>query len=158
MEKEYFVDFDGVILDSQERFLEVMRDNINYYDWLDYLSSIDWKQFLQECNEIDDSLSVLKRLQNLKRLKGIITSIHSFVEGQQKLIYLREKEILVPIYYVLPFQKKSEILIPNKLTVLVDDKLVNCLEWKKAGGTSLLFDPMDKEKEIEKIRSLKQLL
>ena len=158
MEKEYFVDFDGVILDSQERFLEVMRDNINYYDWLDYLSSIDWKQFLQECNEIDDSLSVLKKLQNLKRLKGIITSIHSFVEGQQKLIYLREKEILVPIYYVLPFQKKSEILIPNKLMVLVDDKLENCLEWKKAGGTSLLFDPMDKEKEIEKIRSLKQLL
>ena len=158
MEKEYFVDFDGVILDSQERFLEVMQDNINYYDWLDYLSSIDWKQFLHECNEIDDSLSVLKRLQNLKRLKGIITSIHSFVEGQQKLIYLREKEILVPIYYVLPFQKKSEILIPNKLMVLVDDKLENCLEWKKAGGTSLLFDPMDKEKEIEKIRSLKQLL
>ena len=158
MEKGYLVDFDGVILDSQERFKYVMKDNTNFYDWMEYLSSIEWYSFLRKCNEIDDALTVLKKLEYLNRLKGIITAIHGFKEGKEKLIYLREKGIHVPIIYTLPLQKKSEVYIPNENTILIDDKIKNCVEWELAGGKALLFDRNANEKDKGKIRTLKKLL
>ena len=35
MKEKYLIDFDGVILDSQDRFQEVMKDNINFFDWME---------------------------------------------------------------------------------------------------------------------------
>ncbi len=158
MKKEYLVDFDGVILNSQEKFLEVMGNNIDPNDWLKYLRSINWYLFLRECEEIDESISTLNKLQELKKLRGIITAIHSFSEGEEKAIYLRERDIVVPIYYVLPKQKKSEVFIPKHHHVLVDDRVINCLEWEKDGGSSLLLDTNLSNKEKGKIKSLKDLL
>ncbi len=139
MEK-YLVDFDGVILDSQDRFEDDMKDNIDFNDWMDYLNSIDWYSFIRECNEIDESIDTLKKLEELKKLKAIITSIHSFDEGKQKEIYLREKGIYVPILYVLPKQEKSKVFIPTKEDILVDDKIRKCEDWILAGGDAILFD------------------
>lgn len=158
MKKEYLVDFDGVILNSQDKFLEVMGDNINPDDWLKYLRSINWYMFLRECDEIDESISSLIKLQELKKLKGIITAIHSFSEGEEKSIYLRERDIIVPIYYVLPHQKKSEVFIPHRHQTLIDDKVRNCLDWEKDGGSYLLLDTKLSHKEKGKIKSLKELL
>ena len=155
---EYFIDFDGVILDSQDRFVSIMKNIEDLNEWINYLSSIAWHSFLRECNEIDNSIYVLKELQKNQRLKAIITSIHSFTEGKEKQIYLREKEIFVPIIYVLPEQKKSSVYIPNEHQILIDDKLSNCLDWELSGGKSLLFDPHETNPRKEKIKSLKQLL
>ena len=158
MNLEYLIDFDGVILDSQSRFEVDMKGNTNFDDWLNYLSSIEWYRFLRECNEIDGSLSALQELQKYKKLRAIITAIHSFEEGRQKLIYLRDNHIEVPVLYVLPEQKKSDIFIPKRNTVLVDDKLNNCIDWKNSGGMSLLFDYKDNTGSKEIIKSLKQIL
>lgn len=155
---EYFIDFDGVILDSQDRFVSSMKNVKDLNKWVEYLSSIAWNSFLRECNEIDDSITVLKELQKQQKLKAIITSIHSFTEGKEKQIYLREKNIMVPIIYVLPEQKKSSVYIPNKNQVLVDDKIKNCIDWELSGGKALLFDSHETSKRKEKIKSLKQLL
>ncbi len=158
MVDEYLIDFDGVILDSQERYKRDMKDNRDLYAWIDYLSSIEWYRFLRECNQIDESLSVLNELQRLKRLKAIITRIHAFEEGKEKLVYLREKGIKVPVLYVLPEQKKSEVLIPERNMVLVDDDYKNCIDWELAGGRSLLFRPDNALHDLKTIKSLKQLL
>lgn len=158
MKKEYLIDCDGVILNSQERFLEVMKDNKNPIDWHNYLCSINWYLFLRECQEIDESISTLLKLQELKKLKGIITKIHSLEEGEQKLIYFRERDIIVPIFYTLPYQKKSEVFIPKKNHILIDDSKRNCKDWTNDGGTSLLFDAKLTHKEKGKIKSLKDLL
>ncbi len=154
----YFVDFDGVILDSQDRFLIDMKDNVDFDDWFDYLNSLDWYKFLRECNEIDDSISVLKKLQELKKLRAIITSIHSNDEMTQKLIFLREKEIYVPVLYVPPKTEKSKVYLPNKNDILVDDKIRNCRDWENAGGSSILFDSHLEKPEKQKIKTLKDLL
>ncbi len=158
MVEKYLIDFDGVILDSQERFKKDMKDNKNLYDWIEYLSSIEWHKFLRECNEIDQSLTTLKKLQQLKKIKAILTRIHSFQEGKEKCIFLREKNIEVPVIYVLPEQKKSEVIIPKKNLILVDDDRKNCIDWEKDGGTSLLFQPNSTEQSKKMIKSLKQLL
>ena len=158
MVEKYLIDFDGVILDSQERFNKDMKDNINLYDWIDYLSSIEWNKFLRECEEIDDSMTVLAKLQKYNRLKAIITRIHDFEEGKEKLIYLRERGIEVPVLYTLPEQRKSAVLIPKQDLVLIDDSKENCLDWELNGGKSLLFNPKDSTNDKKIIESLKQLL
>ena len=158
MKEKYLIDFDGVILDSQDRFQEVMKDNINFFDWMEYLSSIEWYSFLRSCNEIDESISVLKELERLKKLKGIITAIHSFKEGQEKLYFLREQNIHVPIIYTLPHQKKCDVYLPTKKLILVDDKKTNCLDWNLAGGKAILFDRNLAKEENGKIKTLKKLL
>ena len=154
----FLIDFDGVILNSQERFVDAMGKNDNLYDWMDYLSNLKWYEFLRECEEIDESLSTLRKLQKMKKLKAIITAIHCFEEGKEKLIYLRENGIVVPIIYTLPEQKKSEVYIPKKNIVLVDDKIRNCNDWRKDNGKALEFDPRYEGHSKEKIKSLKQLL
>ena len=156
--EEYLVDFDGVILDSQDRFIAEMGSRTDLYEWMDYLATIEWYKFLRECNEIDESISTLQLLQELKKLRAIITHIHGFEEGKEKLIYLRERGIEVPVIYVLPEQRKSSVFIPNKQLVLVDDKIRNCTQWVEDGGSALQFDPHSKGNEKGKIKSLKQLL
>ncbi len=155
---EYYIDFDGVILDSQDRFLDVMGSSTDLDEWMDYLASLEWKKFLRECNEIDNSISTLDELQKYRKLKGIITQIHCFNEGKEKLLFLRERGIIVPVIYVLPEQRKSTVIIPNKNLVLVDDKVRNCKQWTNDGGSSLQFDPHSTGNEKGKIKSLKQLL
>ena len=155
---KYLIDFDGVILDSQERFKRVMKDNKDLYDWMDYLSSIEWYNFLRECYEIDDSLESIKKLQSLKRLKGIITRIHSFEEGKEKLLFLRENGIFVPIFYSLPEQKKSTVYIPNNEVILIDDDVNNCKDWERNGGQALLFKPNFEGNSKRIIKSLKDVL
>ena len=154
----FFIDFDGVILDSQDHFLIDMKDNIDFDDWFDYLNSLDWHKFLRQCNEIDDSIDVLRKLQELKQLRAIITSIHSLNEMKEKLIYLREKELYVPVLYVPPKTKKSDVYLPKKDDILVDDKVRNCIDWENAGGTSILFDSHLEIPEKYKIKTLKDLL
>ena len=158
MDKNYFIDFDGVILDSQDRFLMDMKDNVDFNDWMEYLNSIDWYNFIRECTEIDESLSVLEQLQKLKKLRAIITTIHSMDEGNQKMIFLRERNIEVPILYVLPTQKKSEVYIPSIRDILIDDKQKNCNDWIEAGGSAILFDSHADTNDKSKIKTLKQLL
>jgi hypothetical protein len=158
VDDQYLVDFDGVILDSQERFMRDMKDNRDLYAWIEYLSSIEWHRFLRECQPIDDSLDVLRELQRLKKLKGILTRIHAFLEGKEKCLYMRESGILVPVLYVLPEQKKSQVITPNKGLTLVDDDPNNCQDWELAGGTALRFDPHYSGDDKKTIKSLKQLL
>ena len=158
MERNYCIDFDGVILDSQDRFEIDMKDNVDFNDWIEYLSSIDWYNFIRECTEIDESLSVLRKLQKLQKISAIITSIHSMEEGNQKMIFLRENNITVPIIYVLPTQKKSDIYIPKFKDTLIDDKKKNCDDWISRGGSAILFDSHSKSNEKNKIKTLKQLL
>ena len=158
MDKELYIDFDGVILDSEKRFKKDMIGKTKLEDWIEYLSTIEWFNFLRECNQIDESLDTLKKLQKYKQLKGIITKIHVFEEGIQKAVFLRENGIIVPIHYVLPMQNKSTIVKPSKNKILVDDDIKNCIDWEKNGGTAILFDPYAKTEDKKAIKTLKKLL
>lgn len=154
----YFIDFDGVILNSQDRFLIDMKDNVNYDDWVRYLNSLDWYNFLRECDEIDESITTLKKLQELKKLKAIITTIHGLDEMSEKLSFIRENDIYVPVFYVPPRTKKTAIYYPKSDDVLVDDKIRNCQDWINAGGVAIHFDSHLEKIEKNKIKTLKQLL
>ena len=157
MEK-YLVDFDGVIIDSMDTFRRDMKGKTGLDEWMEYLSSINWYKFLRECNEIDNSFNSLKELQELKKLHSIITRIHSFNEGIEKLRFIRENGINVPVLYTLPEQKKSEVFIPKKEFILIDDDVRNCKDWEHNSGDALLFKPELETDNKKIIKTLKNLL
>ena len=157
--ERYLVDFDGVIINSQEKFESHMGDNTNFDDWNRYLNSIDFRKFYRECEEIDDAFESLRRLQELRKLKAIVSTFHSFHEGEEKTLIIRENGIKVPVVLVLPNMQKSVIYPPqSKEDILIDDKLYNCEPWDKAGGDSILFRPKQKVYTRRSINSLKELL
>ncbi len=157
MEK-YLIDFDGVVLDSQSKFDEVMKGNTKLSDWSQYLNSINWHEFYKTCDEIDNAFDTLKKLQSLQKLKAILTSIHSFDEGKEKTFLLREQGIDVPVIFALPDQWKSSVYPPSKEDVLIDDKEKNCFDFENAGGKALLFRPKNYYGNKRIIESLKDLL
>ena len=150
-------DFDGVYLDSQREFLKVMKEETSLELWMEYLNTIDWKNFLRNCNEIDGSTDTFLELQKLKILRGFITRIHSFEEGKEKASFIRENGFYVPIYYVLPKQEKSVVYIPDEHVVLLEDDYSNAFEWELRGGRSLIYDP-DKEDDKRIVKRLTHLL
>ena len=156
--KKYLIDFDGVVLDSQAKFDEVMNGNKNFFDWEKYLNSINWHEFYKSCNEIDDAFSTLYKLQMTDRLMGILTTIHSFDEGREKTTILRLNKIEVPVIFVLPHQSKSIVFPPIPNVPLVDDKSENCHEYEKHGGEALVFKPDSLKKSKKIVKSLKELL
>ncbi len=151
-------DVDGVLLNSQERFNQVLKKENSVEEWHDYLTSINWDEFLHECEFIPHALEVFQELEELKILRGFITKIHSLEEGREKGYFLREHNFHVPLYLVPPDQRKSVIYVPNRKVILLDDKESNYEEWEEDGGKSILFN--DKEMITEKryVKSLLELL
>lgn len=151
-------DFDGVFLDSQKKFNEVMKEETDLDKWMDFLNGINWKKFVRECEFIPGAIETFTELQDLNILKGFITRIHSFDEGKEKCLLLRELGLYVPVYYSLPEQPKSSVYIPNRKVILLDDNLDNCNEWDLNNGKSILYDPTQKNCEKKYVKSLYDLL
>lgn len=151
-------DFDGVFLDSQSRFLQVMKDEKDFDKWMKFLNEINWKKFLRECNLIPGALETFTELQSLKILRGFITTIHSFEEGQEKCNLLRDLGMTVPVHFALPKQDKSEVYIPNSKVVLLDDMEKNCNNWEENHGKSILYSPTKEIHGKKYVKSLTELL
>ena len=151
-------DFDGVLLDSQKKHNEIMGQEKDFNLWMEYLNSIDWHLFLRSCNEIEGAIDTFLELQKLDILKGFITRIHSFNEGKEKCLILREIGLYVPIYYALPMQSKSMVYVPNKNTYILDDDLINSKDWENNGGKSLLYNPDIKRSTKKIIKKIPNLL
>ena len=151
-------DFDGVFLDSQKKFNEVLQEDNSLEQWMDFLNGIKWKEFLRECDLIPGALETFTELQSMKILRGFITSIHSFEEGKEKCNLLRELGFIVPVYYVLPEQSKSSVYIPSRKVILLDDKEKNCREWREKHGKSILYSPNSKTCGKKYVKCLSELL
>ncbi len=151
-------DFDGVLLDSQKKHNEIMGAETDFYLWMEYLNSIDWHTFLRNCNEIEGAFDTFLELQKLNILKGFITRIHSFDEGKEKVMILRDSGLYVPIYYALPMQPKSLVYKPNKNTYILDDDPANNKDWEKNGGKALLYNPNAKRNSQKTIKKIPNLL
>ena len=151
-------DFDGVFLNSQERFDEDMNGEIDSKLWEIYLNNLDWIKFLKECEEMPGATEVFKELIEKEILKGFLLQIHTIPEGLAKANLIREKGIYIPIYYVLAPQKKSLIYPPKENIILLDDKIRNAIDWEENGGKAILYNCKTKKKNMTYINNLSDLL
>ena len=151
-------DFDGVFLNSQERFDEDMNGEIDSKLWEIYLNNLDWIKFLKDCEEMPGATEVFKELIEKEILKGFLLQIHTIPEGLAKANLIRKKGIYIPIYYVLAPQKKSLIYPPKENIILLDDKIRNAIDWEENGGKAILYNCKIKKKNMTYINNLSDLL
>lgn len=163
-----FIDFDGVILDSEERMLERKYDlglldhknEIEFDTYFEYtnLHPEEWDYIIKEATSINNSVEIIKELESLKRKIAILTKIHTLQEMKVKMEVLRESlEILCPVMFVPPGVKKHQVVIPNN-QLLIDDSKENIKRWIENGGRGLIFDSSIDNDTDEKVKSLEFLI
>ena len=138
-----YIDFDGVILDTEELLFKECRKNPDRHllpieEKIKYMQSADWHKILLESPVINDSLYILKQMDT--NTSQILTTVHSLTnEGYEKIKYLRDHNIAQNVILVPYLLKKSDMVNPYD-NILVDDSLKNLDDWSLNGGCSLFFD------------------
>ena len=163
-----FIDFDGVILDSQERMLDRkyslgFQDHTSIDEFYKYFSYADlhpeeWDYIIREANSLNNSVEIIKELEGMKEKIAILTKVHSFYEMQVKVEDLRNnRKISCPIIFAPFGVQKHEVVVPNG-QILIDDSKTNIRLWNENVGNGLLFDKTLPYDEIGKVNSLELLL
>lgn len=168
LEKNIFIDFDGVILDTVS-LLRKRKEHFGFYnhhgeeDYLSYFALADtlkgeWEHIIMDAKPINNSVEIIKELERLKKKIIILTKVHSLIEMQLKVKDLRENRgINSPIMFVPKGVSKHEVVMPNK-QILIDDQKRNINEWTNNGGIGYLFDDKISCDTDKKVRSLEFLL
>lgn len=158
LNNKIFIDFDGVIFDTEKRIVEE-KNKTPDISWNEFFENLNWFKLLEESQVINNAIDCILEGQSKGMQILILTKIHTLLEMQAKVLALRERKIEVPILFVPPHIKKSQIYLPNNREILVDDSIKNLIDWKKNGGTGIYFnEDLINVPEFETIKSLKRVL
>jgi len=165
-----FVDLDGVIIDSEQRMLERKyelgykdhSDKQQFEDYFEYTKTHpeEWDYIIKMASSLNDSVEILRELQDKHDNIAILTKIHTLYEMKAKIQDLREhRKIFLPVIFVPPGIDKNEV-VSSEGNLLIDDSLNNIIEWQSSGGEGILFREKITEGEtnIEETNSLKILV
>ncbi len=130
--KKIFIDFDGVIFDTEKRAVERRNENPNL-TWNEFFDNLDWFQLLDEAKVINNAIDYILDGQTRTKQLAVLTKIHTLLEMEAKTKALRSRKIKIPILFVPPHIKKSQIYLPNNGEILIDDSIKNLIDWKKKG-------------------------
>lgn len=138
-----YIDFDGVILDTEDLLFKEWRKNPNRHslpeiEKIKYIQKQDWSNIVNKSPIINDSIYYLKNMNSKETT--ILTRIHSLAnEGTAKVTFLREKGVKQQIILV-PYNLKKSSMVNVKNNTLIDDSLFNLDEWVEYGGKVLFFN------------------
>ncbi len=138
-----YIDCDGVILDSETYMFDELKrihktNNLTEEQKCEYIQSVNWYRILSECDVIGNSLEILKSLD--PRYYKILTKVHTlYNEGYNKIKFFRDNGIKLDVILVPYKISKNEVVNPIG-NILIDDTVLNCDNWKKAGGKAIFFN------------------
>lgn len=159
MSKEnIFIDFDGVIFDTEKRVVDrkKLRPDIS---WNAFFEELDWFELLEEAKVINNAIDYILEAQSKSKQIAILTKIHTLLEMEAKVRALRSRNIEIPILFVPPHIKKSQIYLPNNGEILIDDSIKNLIDWEQKGGRGLYFsENLDSSNQFEVVKSLRRIL
>ncbi len=141
-----YIDFDGVILDTEPLLFKEWRKNPSRHllpetEKIRYMQKANWEHILNNSKVINDSIYYLTQLD--PSTSFILTKVHSMEnEGKAKVEWIRNSGIKQNIILVPYYFKKSDIVVA-KNNILIDDCLKNLREWKECGGKVIFFDKDD---------------
>ena len=141
-----YIDFDGVILDTEEELFREWRKNQSHHllpesTKIEYIANTNWDYVLNNSRPINNAITYLNKMDITKTF--ILTKVHSLAnEGSAKVKWCRENGIKQNIILVPYNVKKSDIVNANN-NILIDDCIKNLNEWEHEGGKGILFDADD---------------
>ena len=143
---KYYIDFDGVILDTEELLFKEWRKRIDHerlseIEKIRYVQDADCNYILNNSAVINDSIYYLKNIDFNSSV--ILTKIHSLTnEGSAKVNWIRRNGLKQSIILVPYDVKKSDMAMASG-NILIDDCLRNLDDWVNNGGYPILFDIND---------------
>lgn len=153
-----FIDFDGVIFDTEERVVE-RKKQAPHLSWNEFFEKLDWFELLDESEVINNAIDYLLDGQSKSKQIAILTKIHTLIEMEAKVKALRSRKVELPIFFVPPHVKKTQIYLPEHNDILVDDSIKNLVDWEQKGGKSIYFnEKLDSTVQFETIKSLHKIL
>lgn len=158
-ERKTFIDFDGVIFDTEKRIVDKKSEVLNM-SWEDFFKNLDWFKLLEEAKIINNSINYILEAQELSKQIAILSKVHTLLEMEAKIKLLRNKNIEIPVFFVPPHIRKSQIYLPNsKNDILIDDSIKNLVDWEQNGGTGIYFNEnININNQFETVNSLKRIL
>lgn len=141
-----YIDFDGVILDTETLLFDTWRKIPNRHLLDDaakeeYIQTRDWEYIINNASIINDSVYYLKYMD--PSTSCILTKINSlYNEGAAKIKWVRKNNIKQNIILV-PFLFKKTDIVDAKGNTLIDDSLHNLDDWANNGGYPIFFDMDD---------------
>ena len=142
-ERLIYIDFDGVLVDTPKFINEEIKRNGNSKETC---RNFPWGYILQNCNEIENNLTVLKEISKKNEII-ILTHVYSFNEKLAKQKFISEKLNNIKVI-IVPFCIDKNIVVKAKGNVLIDDYSKNIDKWINFGGIGIRFK---KEKRIDKL-------
>ncbi len=169
MEKIYYIDYDEVILNTQETMFKIwnkipFNNKIPEFIKRIYIKRTNWYKLLNKSRFINNSNNILKQL-NPKKFK-ILTKVNDIKnEGIAKINFLKDHDIKLDVILV-PYELEKGFVINPKNSVLIDDTVKNLDYWKSLGGQVIFFNKDNKNSDLsntknnyyKKINSLEFLL
>ena len=132
-----YIDFDGVILDTEGLLFKEWRKNPDRHllpesEKIKYIQAADWNYILKYSEVMNDSLYYLKNMDPNKSF--ILTKIHSLTnEGSSKIEWIRNQGIMQSVILV-PYNLRKCDVVDAEGNILVDDCLKNLYEWEDKNG------------------------
>lgn len=156
--KRIFIDFDGVVYDS-EKLVVARKEEFYQLTWDEFFEQLNWFDLLNEANVINKATDYILEAQQNRRNIAILTKIHTLLEMEAKVKKIRSLGIEIPIMFVPPHVKKSEIYLPKNGEILIDDSIKNLKDWSNNGGESIYFNEnLETLPEYETVNTLKRIL
>ena len=142
MNEEVYIDFDGVIVDTQTKidYYFSLFDNKITPEWNKFLANINWKMdVLSSAKEINNAFEILRELYKIKKNIYILSRVFSLSEYKDKLLYLRDNGIYINVIPSPGRIEKSRVVIPSQDRVLIDDSKSNIKNWIDNDGRGVYF-------------------
>ena len=160
--RELYIDFDGVILDTitegYSRMEKLGLDYKNSDDCISFFGNLDWKEFIKNTPQINDSINSIQKIIDSNRFRiYILTHVVSLDEAMAKINYIRKyfKDITI-----IPVPKKisKTKMVHSEGSILIDDYAGNLREWEEAKGIGVRFSTKKNGKGFYVIDRLDQIL
>lgn len=138
-----YIDFDGVILDTEELLFREWRKIENHkslpeLEKIKHIQARDWEEVIYNSPIINDSIYYLNNTNPKDSV--ILTRVHSLEnEAATKIKWLREQKVKQNII-VVPYKVKKCDMVDPRYNYLVDDSLFNLDEWVALGGIPIFFN------------------
>lgn len=156
-DKKVFIDFDGVIFDTEKRVVE-KKQNPDI-SWNEFFEKLDWFQLLEESQVINNAIEYILECQVRSQQIAILTKIHTLIEMEAKVKALRSRKVEVPVLFVPPHIKKSQIYLPNNGEILINDSIKNLIDWELNGGKGIYFnEDLTSNNQFETVKTLSKIL
>lgn len=160
--RELYIDFDGVIMNTIEvsyKMLEDLGKNPkNPEDSEDFYRNLKWKDFIKECQPINNSIECIQKIIDSNQFRvSILTHVNGLEEAVVKVDYIRQYFDDITVIPV-PRKISKTQMVHTKKAILIDDYAGNLREWSEAGGIGVRFSEKRNGKGFPVVDYLDQII